>query len=105
MALTSTAIKNAKPREKPYKQFDGGGLYLEVRPNGKKHWRLKYRLNGKEKLFALGPYPENSLAEARAAKQEARALIAKGVDPVVHRQIEKARKAAINIYHVGICCP
>lgn len=97
MPLTSTAVKNAKPRDKTYKQFDGEGLYLEVRPNGKKHWRLKYRLAGKEKLFALGPYPEISLADAREGKREARVLIAKGVDPVAQRQADKAQKAAIDI--------
>ena len=97
MALTNTAVKNAKPRDKTYKQFDGEGLYLEVRPNSKKHWRLKYRLGGKERLFAIGPYPQFSLAEARDSKRDARALIAKGIDPVVQRRAEMARKAALNI--------
>lgn len=57
MNLTDTACKNAKPAEKPYKRFDGGGLYLEVMPNGSKLWRLKYRYLGKEKRISLGSYP------------------------------------------------
>ena len=58
MKLTDTAIKNAKGREKPYKLFDGHGLFLLVTPNGRKGWRFKYRYNCKEKLLSLGPYPD-----------------------------------------------
>lgn len=57
MRLTNTACKNAKPKEKAYKLADGGGLYLEVMPNGSKYWRLKYRFVNKEKRLALGVYP------------------------------------------------
>ena len=71
----------------PKKQFDGEGLYLEVRPNSKKHWRLKYRFGGKEKLLAIGPYPVFSLAEARDSKRNARAVIAKGIDPAVQHRL------------------
>lgn len=87
MNLTNTAIKNkAKPGAKTFKMFDGEGLFLEVRPNGKRHWRLKYRIDGREKLFAIGPYPEIGLADARKAKQSARTLVAQGIDPVAHRR-------------------
>ncbi|MDO9101574.1 MAG: Arm DNA-binding domain-containing protein [Candidatus Nitrotoga sp.] len=56
--LTDVAIKKAKPEAKSYKMADGGGMYLEVMPNGSKYWRLKYRFGGKEKRLALGVYPE-----------------------------------------------
>jgi hypothetical protein len=65
MALSDTAIRNAKPAAKPYRLFDGGGLYLEVSPSGGKLWRLKYRFDGKEKRLALGKYPEISLKDVR----------------------------------------
>ena len=63
--LTNITIKNAKPKNKMYRLFDSKGLYVEVRSNGSKYWRLKYRYNGKEKRLALGVYPEVSLSEAR----------------------------------------
>mgnify|MGYP002723422271 CR=1 FL=1 len=88
MALTDTAIRNAKPREKPYKMGDAGGLFLLVQPSGGKLWRLKYRVDGKEKKLGLGTYPEISLGEARKARDKARSLMALGKDPGV----EKARK-------------
>ena len=65
MPLTDTAIRNAKPGEKPVRLFDGGGLYLEVSPAGGKWWRLKYRFDGKEKRLSLGVYPDVSLKDAR----------------------------------------
>lgn len=70
--LTDTAIRNAKPREKPYKVSDSQGLYLLVNPRGSKLWRVKYRINGVEWKLAIGPYPEITLAEARAARDAAR---------------------------------
>ncbi|MCI5060693.1 MAG: tyrosine-type recombinase/integrase [Alphaproteobacteria bacterium] len=88
MKLTDTACKNAKPREKPYKIFDGGGLYLLTKPNGSKLWRFKYRFLGKEKLLAIGPYPTISLAEARETREKARKLLLKHPpqDPMLHKQ-------------------
>jgi hypothetical protein len=65
MPLTDLAIRNAKPKEKPYKLADGGNLFLLVQPNGSKWWRYAYRFHKKQKLLALGSYPETSLAEAR----------------------------------------
>jgi len=61
IALTDTAVRNTKPRDKAFKLFDGGGLFLMVNPNGSRYWRLKYRIKGKEKLLALGVYPDVSL--------------------------------------------
>ncbi len=72
MSLTTTEIKNAKPREKPFRMFDEKGLYLEVAPSGGKWWRFKYRVAGKEKRLSLGTFLEVSLAEARESRDDAR---------------------------------
>jgi integrase len=77
------------PRERDFKLFDGGGLYLLIRPTGHRGWRFKYRMNGHEKLISFGPYPTVSLAKARAQRRAAKALLADGVDPSVSRQAEK----------------
>ncbi len=95
MPLTNTECKHFKPREKRYKKGDGGGLYMDVMPNGSKYWRLKYRLNGKEKLLALGVYPTISLADARERRDQAKKLLANGQDPSVVKQ-ETKRLDAIN---------
>ena len=70
--LTDRMINNYKPKDKAYKVFDGQGLFLQIKPNGSKLWRLKYRFKEKEKLFAIGKYPEVTLAEARKERDEAR---------------------------------
>jgi integrase len=95
MPLTDTKIRQAKAGDKPRKISDSAGLYLEVMPNGSKLWRLKYRLAGKEKRFAIGAYPAVSLAEARERRDDARKLIATGVDPV-HTRKEEQRQAALS---------
>lgn len=79
--LKDTGIRALKPREKSYKVADGSGLYMLVHPNGGKYWRLKYRFAGKEKLLALGTYPDTSLAQARERRDSARKLLANDVDP------------------------
>ena len=79
--LTDTAIRNAKPGEKPVKLFDERGLYLEISPTGGKWWRLKYRFDGKEKRLSLGVYPDVSLKDARDRRDAARKLVADGIDP------------------------
>lgn len=81
MALTDTAIRKAKPKEKPYKVTDAQGLYLLVNPGGSKLWRVKYRMNGVERKLALGSYPEITLAEARSARDAARRQLAHAIDP------------------------
>ncbi len=86
MALTDTAIRNAKPKDKPYKVADSQGLYLLVNPRGSKLWRVKYRINGAERKLALGAYPEITLAEARAARDAARRQLAHAVDPNVAKR-------------------
>ena len=80
------------PEEKPYKKADGGGLYLEVMPNGSKYWRLKYRFEGKEKRLAFGVYPAITLADARGRRDEARKLLAHDTDPAAAKQAKKAAK-------------
>jgi integrase len=92
MSLSDTKIKAAKANDKPVKITDGQGMYLLVNPNGSKLWRFKYRVDGKEKLLALGSYPEVGLKEARERRDEARRLHANGVDPAVNRQVQKAAR-------------
>lgn len=89
MSLNHPQIINAKPKEKAYKLSDEKGLFLYVTPTGSRYWRLKYRFNSKEKLLALGVYPEVSLAKAREKRDEARKLLADGIDPSVHRKVMK----------------
>lgn len=102
MALSDVAVRNAKPGAKPVRMFDGGGLYLEVTPSGGKLWRLKYRFGGKEKLLALGKYPDVGLKDARERRDEARKLLANEVDPAENRKQQKAAKAdrAANSFEV-----
>lgn len=81
MKLTAIACKNAKPKEKPYKIADGGGLYLEVMPNGSKYWRMKYRFLNKESRLAFGVYPDVQLIDAREKRREAKKLLDSGINP------------------------
>src|ERR1700676_3671881 len=96
MPLSDRTISNEKPAERPFKLSDEKGLYLLVSPirrgqskNASKLWRFKYRFGGKEKLLALGAYPELSLAEARRRRDVARELLAKRVDPSEARKRER----------------
>ncbi|TCP10898.1 integrase [Crenobacter luteus] len=102
MPLTDSAIKNAKPREdgKPDKLADGLGLFLWVMGNGSKYWRMAYRFAGKQKTLALGVYPETSLKEARARRDDARKLLAEGIDPCEKKKADKiaAKVAAANTF-------
>ena len=91
MPITDAAVRTAKPGEKPQKLTDGKGLYLYIAPTGGKLWRYDYAFNGKRKTLALGPYPAITLADARERREEARKLLANGVDPGT---VKKAQKAA-----------
>ena len=91
MALTDVAIRNVKPGAKASKLADGGGMFLLVTPAGGKLWRLKFRIDGREKLLAIGAYPEVGLGEARRRREEARELIALGKDPSREKQRDKVR--------------
>ncbi len=91
--LSDAALRALKPRDRPYKVSDGHGLHLLVTPNGSRLWRLAYRFGGRQKLLALGRYPEVTLAEARAKALEARRLLAAGRDPAAVRRAEKLIRA------------
>ena len=104
MPLTATAARQAAPREKAYKLSDEKGLFLLVQPNGRRYWRPKYRYAGKEKVLALGVFPEVSLAEARDRRDKARALLRDRIDPAAERRTQEheARVAAANSFeHVA----
>jgi hypothetical protein len=90
--LTDTAIRNAKPADKPKTLWDEKGLYLLITPAGGKLWRFKYRFEGKGKLLALGAYPAITLKDARNRRDEAKKLLANGVDPGAVKKAQKAAK-------------
>ena len=114
MPLTDSQIRNAKPGEKPIKLTDGGGLFLEVRMTGAKLWRYRYRIAGKENVFAVGEYVQApsgetkeqtqsrrnagmlTLAEARARREECRALVKQGIHPAHYRQAARMEQSARN---------
>lgn len=100
MPLTDLQIRHFEPAERPYKKGDGGGLYIEITPNGSKLWRWKYRFNGVEKRLSMGRYPDVSLAEARKARDQGRARLAAGRDPSIERRREKllAAQSAANTF-------
>jgi hypothetical protein len=102
LALTDIAIRNAKPGARPAKLSDGRGLFLIVTPTGGKWWRFRYRFDGKEKLLSLGVYPDVKLKAARDRRDEARKLVADGIDPGENRKATKAAKAdrAANCFEV-----
>jgi integrase len=118
MPLTDTAIRNAKPGSKPAKLFDERGLFLILTPTGGKWWRFRYKFDGKEKLLSLGTYPDIPLASrtlkdeetgkprkikgARELRDDARELLAQGIDPGVNRKAQKASKqsSAANSFEV-----
>lgn len=92
--LNDKAVSAAKPRDKDYKLADGDGLFLLVKSNGSKLWRLKYRVGGKEKLLSFGQYPTVSLKDARESTQEARKLMTKGFDPMEQKKAAKLASIA-----------
>ena len=114
MALTDATIRNSKPAEKQFKVSDAGGLYLLVKPSGAKLWRLKYRIDGKENVYAIGEYCEApkgekeaeaanrkasgrfTLAEARQEAHRCKGLIKQGIHPAHHRQATRAMQSAEN---------
>ncbi|HHS9832582.1 TPA: tyrosine-type recombinase/integrase [Klebsiella variicola subsp. variicola] len=88
MPLTDTKVKNAKPLDKEYKLTDGFGMFLRITPKGSKYWQMAYRFEGKQKIFSIGVYPAVSLADARQRRDEARRLLAQGIDPNTKKQAE-----------------
>ena len=99
--LKDINVRNAKPKKKAHRLFDGGGLYLEVTPNGGKYWRYKYRYADKEKRLALGVYPDVSLAEARERHVLARKLLAAGNDPGEVKRAAKRQAVLPCAFHKG----
>jgi integrase len=91
--LSDAKVRSAKPAAQPYKLYDGGGLFLLVHPNGSRYWRFKYRFGDKEKLFAIGVYPDVTLSEARAKALDARRMVSEGADPVIERRRHRANSA------------
>jgi integrase len=89
MALTDTHVRNAKPKAQAYKLGDGRGMYLLVRPDGARYWRLDYRFAGKRRTLALGVYPTVTLSVARARREDARTLLAQGTDPSAAKKAKR----------------
>lgn len=89
--LNDIQCRNAKPQAKPYKLTDSKGLYLEVKPNGVKAWRYRFKLSDKESVFAIGDYPAITLVDARKKREEARELVKRGINPAHNRQLEKIK--------------
>jgi len=91
--LTEARIRRARPKERPYKLRDGGGLYLLITPTDAKQWRLRYAIGGRESMLSLGSYPATSLKAARARRAEVRAALEAGKNPAAERRAERAHSA------------
>lgn len=106
MTLTDIQLRTAKPKDKPYKLSDAGGLYVLVQPNGAKYWRLKYRISGKEKLLSFGSYPLVTLSVARDKAIEAKEKLANNIDPSQAKKDEKQKllASAINSFETVARC-
>lgn len=96
MALTDTKVRSAKPEAKEYSLVDGDGMFLLIHPNGSKYWR--FRFGGKQHPMVFGVYPETSLADARQKREEARRLVAAGIDPREHKRAVKEEQAKESSY-------
>ncbi|WP_437881070.1 tyrosine-type recombinase/integrase [Pseudomonas sp. LRF_L74] len=96
MPLTDIQIRQAKPGDKPRKLSDERGLFIEIRPTGNKYWRYRYKIEGKENVFAIGEYPEIGLADARAERDKARALVKLGRHPAQARRTERDKQLVAN---------
>ena len=104
MPLSDLKIRKSKQRDKPYRISDGLGLYITIKPSGSKLWHFRYQFMGREKLLSLGTYPILSLADARIKRDEAKKLLADGVDPSRQKrldQIDAATKARMTFKEVG----
>ena len=99
--LPETKIRSAKGKARPYKLSDGGGLYLLVNPDNSKYWRLKYRIDGKEKVLSLGVYPVVTAAMARDEALEAKRKLKKSEDPVHSRRMERMARLGNSFYSVA----
>lgn len=104
MPLSDTALRQAKPTDKPYSLADEKSLSLLVQPTGSKWWRFRYRFDGKAKMLSLGTYPDVSLKDARAKRDDARKLLASGIDPSENRKATKATREALAANSFEIIC-
>lgn len=104
MPLTDTALRQTKPAEKAYSLADEKSLSLLVQPTGSKWWRFRYRFDGKAKMLSLGTYPDVTLKDARAKRDEARKLLASGIDPSENRKATKATREALAANSFEIIC-
>src|SRR5579863_2653282 len=96
--LNDTRIRTTKPCKRPIKLSDSGGLYLLIAPHGSKLWRLAYRFGGKQKTLAIGAYPTSTLKAAREKREEAKRLLANGIDPSAQRRLDKQIKLTRNTF-------
>lgn len=96
MPLNDTVLRNMKPSDKPFKQADGGGLFIQVETTGSRLWKISYRFDGKQKTISLGKYPHVSLKDARAKREEIKTMLATGIDPSAQRQAEKESASGAN---------
>ncbi len=94
MPLTNIQLQNLKPGERTERKSDGGGLYIELKPNGSKLWKMAYRFEGKQKTLSFGAYPSVTLARAREKRLEAKSLLADGVDPMAKAKAEREVRIA-----------
>jgi hypothetical protein len=99
MPLTDARCRSAQPGSKLQKLTDGDGLQLWLQPTGARLWRLAYRFGGKQKLLALGVYPTVPLARARQAREDARRLLADGLDPAVEKKRQAEARAGASTFH------
>ena len=97
--LTDPKIRSAKPRNKQYKMYDSRGLFMIIAPSGGKWWRVKYRLDGKNKTLSLGTYPKVSLSEARVLRNDLREMVRQGIDPSVIRKAQRAERRQEKMEH------
>lgn len=98
MALTDMTVRNTKPQDRAYKLTDSNGLFLFISPAGSKLWRFRYRFENKEQTFSIGPYPAISLSEARTKRDDARKLLANGINPAQQKRDVKEEKASIRTF-------
>lgn len=99
--LAEVAVRQSRGKDRPYKLSDGGGLYILIKPDNAKYWRLKFRLHGKEKTLALGVYPGVSMAEARREAVKAKEYIRQGIDPVIRRKQERQSNIANSFRNIA----
>lgn len=90
--LSDSKIRSAKPKEKLYRLGDSDGLCVEIKPNGKKYWRYRFQWLKKTQMMSLGEYPIVGLAEARSKRDEAKSLVASGINPVEEKENQKKAK-------------